>query len=630
MLLSIGMMVKNEEKHLDECLSSLQPVLKNLNSELIIVDTGSTDRTIEIAKKYTKKLYFHEWNNNFSEMRNIVLEYCTGEWFFCIDGDEVLENCDSIIEFFNSNTYKKFNTATIQFKDLNNSTNLKEFGLVISPRLFKKDCDFKYTGSVHNQPQFKYPVASLNTIGVHYGYVRDDTELMKRKFERTATLLKKELKKDPNNVYYLYQLSVSYSMNDDHMESYNFLKKAYNLIKNLPNSLDYLNIYQSLCIECFELNNFIDTEKYASKALEIKEDFMDFYYFIGIAQMKLNKISEAINNFNIYLNLHKGFNNSKNNLMLQYYTVDYLDRVYYCLSELHIKNNDYNNAISNLIKIDENKYTLQSMHIALIKSIILSKNYPLLTEYQDKLLNINKNAQLNDFILALENFKLESNSEDFSEIELIFSKGTTNYNILNQLRINFKTNSFFELNNLKNIINNIDFSKENYYFGDIIYYFLINKYDMAKLLAKCSPDKLSIFFQFIFQKYQNTSTLLYDYINNVLTKDKFIYIRLKKELLHYLIILDDLDISKLNIVYNLYLEYGFKYLHFVYTDYIINMDFTGDVKNDEEAFLLLLNKAFRYKDNNARLYIKKLKEALDIFKPMRKIINFLLSEFSDK
>ncbi|EQB3123896.1 glycosyltransferase, partial [Clostridium botulinum] len=75
MKLSIAMMVKNESKYLDKCLSSLKPVLDAVSSELIIVDTGSTDNTVEIAKKYTDKLYFHNWNNDFSDMRNITIDY---------------------------------------------------------------------------------------------------------------------------------------------------------------------------------------------------------------------------------------------------------------------------------------------------------------------------------------------------------------------------------------------------------------------------------------------------------------------------------------------------------------------------------------------------------------------------
>ena len=101
MRLSICMMIKNESKHLDACLKAIAPILKNVTSELVIVDTGSTDNSVEIAKKYTDKLYFHEWNNDFSAMRNTSISYCSGEWVFVLDGDEVLEGCHEIIKFFN-------------------------------------------------------------------------------------------------------------------------------------------------------------------------------------------------------------------------------------------------------------------------------------------------------------------------------------------------------------------------------------------------------------------------------------------------------------------------------------------------------------------------------------------------
>ena len=56
MLLSIGIIMKNEEEHIEKCLKALMPILDNIQSEIVVVDTGSNDRSIEIAKKYTKKV----------------------------------------------------------------------------------------------------------------------------------------------------------------------------------------------------------------------------------------------------------------------------------------------------------------------------------------------------------------------------------------------------------------------------------------------------------------------------------------------------------------------------------------------------------------------------------------------
>src|SRR5690554_806236 len=117
MKLSIVMMVKNESKYLEQCLSSLEPIRKAIKSELIIVDTGSKDNTVEIARKFTDKVYFHQWNDNFSEMRNITISYAKGEWLFVIDGDEIVEDAQDLINFLKSKKSKKFNSAVVKIKN---------------------------------------------------------------------------------------------------------------------------------------------------------------------------------------------------------------------------------------------------------------------------------------------------------------------------------------------------------------------------------------------------------------------------------------------------------------------------------------------------------------------------------
>src|SRR5690554_5076017 len=139
MLLSIGLMVKNESEHLEKCLTSLVPVLEALDSELIIVDTGSTDNTVEIAKKFTDKVYFHEWNNDFSEMRNIVVSYAKGEWFFFVDGDEILNDAQDVIEFFKTERHKNVNSAFIEIRNAITRTNVEQYTVFHALRFFRRD-----------------------------------------------------------------------------------------------------------------------------------------------------------------------------------------------------------------------------------------------------------------------------------------------------------------------------------------------------------------------------------------------------------------------------------------------------------------------------------------------------------
>ena len=80
------MIVKNEESCLAKALESVKDA-----DEIIVCDTGSTDRTIEIAKQYTDKVYTdYVWNDNFAEARNHAAKKCTGDYILIIDADEYL------------------------------------------------------------------------------------------------------------------------------------------------------------------------------------------------------------------------------------------------------------------------------------------------------------------------------------------------------------------------------------------------------------------------------------------------------------------------------------------------------------------------------------------------------------
>ena len=85
--ISLCMIVKNEEEVLDRCLSSIA----DLMDEIIIVDTGSTDRTKEIARRYTSKIYDFTWTGNFADARNYSFSKASAQYIYCADADEVLD-----------------------------------------------------------------------------------------------------------------------------------------------------------------------------------------------------------------------------------------------------------------------------------------------------------------------------------------------------------------------------------------------------------------------------------------------------------------------------------------------------------------------------------------------------------
>ena len=205
MLLSIGMIVKNEEKYLEKCLSALKPILENIDSELIIADTGSTDRTVEIAKKFTDKVLYFEWVKDFSAARNFTMDNSTGEWYMFIDADEVLTSCDEIIEFFKSGEYKKYNTATYIVRNYADET-LTSYSDFTAPRLTRHTKDVHFVNPIHEVfDPFRLPVKHFITWAEHYGYFFGSEEEHKAKFKRNTELLLNRLKAetDPDMILYL-------------------------------------------------------------------------------------------------------------------------------------------------------------------------------------------------------------------------------------------------------------------------------------------------------------------------------------------------------------------------------------------------------------------------------------------
>lgn len=203
MKLTIGMIVKNEEKWLDKCLSAIKPILDNVDSELIITDTGSVDKTVEIAKKYTDKVLHFDWCDDFSAARNFGLEKAQGEWFMYLDADDIFDSCDGIIEFFNSGEYKNYNSASYVGKNIVDTDG--HFALNKQPRLTRILKNTRFKNVVHEVfTTYGGPKKDISDIAVHYGYMYETEEQKHRKTERNRSLLLKRLEKERNTSAFVY------------------------------------------------------------------------------------------------------------------------------------------------------------------------------------------------------------------------------------------------------------------------------------------------------------------------------------------------------------------------------------------------------------------------------------------
>ena len=184
------MIVRNEEKFLGQCLESVKDVV----DEMIIVDTGSEDRTVEIAESYGAGVYHHAWQGSFSEARNYGLQFATGDWILQMDADEALEKKDIPIikKVIQSDRYNVILTALLSKTD-------EGWGKHYFQRIFRRG-KAHYEGIVHNQLKFEGAALSTEIRIYHWGY-NLSKEKMKEKYRRTERLLKKQLEEDQTNPF---------------------------------------------------------------------------------------------------------------------------------------------------------------------------------------------------------------------------------------------------------------------------------------------------------------------------------------------------------------------------------------------------------------------------------------------
>lgn len=192
-MISLCMIAKNEAKNLDRCLSSAKPWV----DEIILVDTGSTDATMEIARQYGAKVYQHEWEMNFAKARNQAIGYASGDWIMILDADEELEQstCSQLKEL----TQAPEPICAFLFKLRNQVVGQEGTTFVWHPRLFRNHVGFQYEGMVHNKPMVNGQIVRCDVTLIHYGYADPDPKTMLEKFNRRMEMIGNWVDKEPDN-----------------------------------------------------------------------------------------------------------------------------------------------------------------------------------------------------------------------------------------------------------------------------------------------------------------------------------------------------------------------------------------------------------------------------------------------
>lgn len=289
--ISACLIVKNEEELLPDCLSSI----KDLVDEMIVVDTGSTDKTIEIAKSWGAKVYEHPWQNDFAFHRNQSIDYATSEWIFIIDADERFD-AGNIWELKELLKHTDFDSIVLQVNNLYPWMKGNDpGGRLPSRRIFRKSRGIKYLGRIHN---YQTCLGRLMTYATnfkifHLGYGMSP-EKMKIKHERERMLLKMGLEEEPNSYKMHYEMARNL-IGDEYNK---FVKE--NTAEAIGHDLKVLELtnptdegqwnirvmaLSQLAIIYFNLENYDMAIKYGEETYQLHPDFLDPMYIIATSYM---------------------------------------------------------------------------------------------------------------------------------------------------------------------------------------------------------------------------------------------------------------------------------------------------------------------------------------------------------
>ncbi|MFN8577905.1 MAG: glycosyltransferase [Candidatus Sericytochromatia bacterium] len=273
--LSVCSIVKNESSNIIKMLESIIDFV----DEIIITDTGSTDNTIELIKKYNVKVFQYNWDNNFSNARNFCISNATKDWILSLDADEELmvNNKD-----FKDNLKLKDHVYMINIKNVIN--NGDEIINCHSTKLFPNFQDFKFFGAVHEyiDREKTYNKSIIEDIELkHNGYNLNN----RYKKERNISILIKELEKySKNDNYYkhlLYLIGKEYLILHEYDKGLHYYKQFIDLEPDF-NQANLINALTDMTKVFYILRNWGDLNNYADKYHNLLINSPDFCIFYGM------------------------------------------------------------------------------------------------------------------------------------------------------------------------------------------------------------------------------------------------------------------------------------------------------------------------------------------------------------
>lgn len=292
------MIVKNEAATLEKCLRLARPHV----DEIVVVDTGSTDETVEIARAYADVFDEIEWPDSFSVARNHSFDLAGGDHILVLDGDEYVADTAEWKRIRKALRQEDLAAVQLLVKNLMPDDQILSSDRMWQTRIVRNDPRIRYTGRVHNQiddavkavqEETRRRVIRVEAEVVHTGYALS-LPRMKTKYEPRLKLLKHEFEHPRSEIfraYYGYQLGVGY-----------FVTQRYDEAATVFNAIDYgwlnpLNAFYTHLLAAhtaLKLQNAPMALVHCNDMLTLDRDEPVAYYTTGLALLLARQISDGM------------------------------------------------------------------------------------------------------------------------------------------------------------------------------------------------------------------------------------------------------------------------------------------------------------------------------------------------
>lgn len=276
------MIVKNEEKYLDKCLQSVQGKV----DEIIIVDTGSADKTVEIAEKHGSIIKYFKWIDDFAAARNYSISEARSEYILVLDADEYLDESADLQKELDKG--KDYYSLTVK--------NYQTEGRVVlhrNVRVFKSGIGLKYSGNLHEHLNTfdevnKYMGIESDILIHHVGYL-PDIVLEKGKKKRNYDIMIKEIERNPSGYSY-FNMGVVYMQEEQYDKALDMFKKSYPLSKGKT----YVRTLLVRMGEClYSLKRYEEGIKLLLDAVNVFPSYTDLHYTLGSLYLNCGYLRDA-------------------------------------------------------------------------------------------------------------------------------------------------------------------------------------------------------------------------------------------------------------------------------------------------------------------------------------------------